>query len=230
MQPLLWYFNAGGVLMWPLMGLAVLGLAVIIERIACLRRARFIDPAAIDDIQKLVETGYGAQAIDKYRLTHVPTTRLVIRGLQDHSRYGIPVDRALQEAGQREIAMLPNHLGILSMVARIAPLIGLLGTIVGMIDAFAVLEKGGANRAGLIGAVRVALITSAAGLIISVPCLIALSYFKSVIRRLVSEIEEIARAVGRSASVGIPAQPTAAPALAHKDEEHFELPSILSGK
>ncbi|MCE9529870.1 MAG: MotA/TolQ/ExbB proton channel family protein [Planctomycetes bacterium] len=180
------------------------------------------------NIQKLIGEGHTQTAIDKYRGATTLITRAIARGLDDHIRQGAGIENALRSHGDRELVVLTNNLGILSMLAKITPLLGLLGTILGMIDAFTILEKSGVNRSGLTGAVRQALVASAAGLLIAIPCVIALSFFRGLIRRHVAEAEAILDGVARSVSTGV--EKKAEKTTETVKEEQFELPSILSGK
>lgn len=234
MQPLTWYFTVGGPLMWPLLACAVLGLGVIFERIIRLRRSVLMDFGTIDAIRKLMEVGEAKLAVERYRNSSVVLVNAVCRGLDDHEHYGTPIERSLSEAGDRELNRAADHLSILSTIVKIAPLIGLLGTVVGMIDAFEALQKAGAGKDKLVGAIRVALVTTATGLLIAIPCQIALAYFRARIRRFHQEFTEVFHVMARSlrhgprrmekkAETGVEEEAPAA------SEDRFELPSILTG-
>lgn len=233
MQQFLWYFEAGGILMWPLLGCSLLALGVVIERLIRARRGAVIDPVAIEDIQKLLEAGEVAHALEKHKSGPTALVRVICRALADDPRPD-EFEKTLLHAAQRELLLLTNNLGLLAVIAKVAPLLGLLGTVFGMIAGFEALEKAGAGKAQLAVAVRVALITTAAGLSIAIPTVIALAFFRARVRRCQAECEEILDAVARSWRDGLGArkkkEPEPLEAPIEKDDDRFELPSILSGR
>ncbi len=232
MQQIMWYVNAGGLLMWPLLACLALVLGVILERLFVLRRSAVLDAEAIDDLQKLAEAGEAKRAVEKHQSSPALLIRVISKALSQHLTLGIPIERTLHDVGQRDLPSLANHLNLLATIVRVAPLLGLLGTVVGMIVGFDALEKAGVGKAQLAGAIRIALVTTATGLLVAIPGVVAVSYFRSRIRRYQAQFEEILPAVARSVRAGEgKTRPEDAPMpKPDRDEEHFELPSILSGR
>lgn len=191
MQNLLQYFHDGGFLMWPLLACSLLAIAVILERAVRLRRGALIDPRIVDDIQSLVENGQIDQAISRHRHSSSLVGRVLAQGLEEFVSTAADIETALTESGERGLQVLNNNLSVLNLVARIAPLLGLLGTVLGMISGFTVLELSGVGKEELAKSIRIALITTATGLEIAIPAVVAGAYFRARVRRLQAEFEEI---------------------------------------
>lgn len=234
MQPFSWYFTVGGPLMWPLLACAVLALGIVIERSVRLRRSALIDTGVVETIQKLAEAGDTKLAVERYRNGPSAVGKAIGQALDEHHRYGTPIEAALAAAGEKQLAETCHLLGALATIAKVAPLIGLLGTVFGMIDAFDALQKAGVGRDKLIGAIRMALATTAAGLTIAVPTIIALGYFRHRILHYRTEFAAIFHALARSVRFGEgkkrKTEEVAAEIEAQQEEDRFELPAILSGK
>lgn len=234
MQPLTWYFTVGGPLMWPLLACAVLALGVIFERFIRLRRSALIDPGTVDAIRKLVEAGEAKLAVERYGNSSAAIGKAICKGLDDHEHHDTPIERALSEAGELELHQAADHLSILSTIVKIAPLIGLLGTVAGMIDAFEALQRAAAGKDKLVSSIRVALVTTATGLLIAIPCQIALAYFRARIRRFHQDFTEVFHVIARSLRHGPRRMEKKPEARVEEEslptnEDRFELPSILTG-
>jgi biopolymer transport protein ExbB len=188
---LIYYFNEGGLLMWPLLLCSIVAVAVIIERAVRLRRAALIDPAVVESIQTQIEEGKLDLAIAANRNSPTLVGRILSRALEEYANTSTDIETALTEAASRGLPVLQNNLAVLNLVARVAPLLGLLGTVQGMILGFEHLELQGVGKENLAHAIRVALITTFAGLAIAIPTVVAAAYFRSRIRRLTAEFEEI---------------------------------------
>lgn len=191
MDQLLYYFREGGLLMWPLLACSIISIAVMIERAVRLRRRALIDPAIVEDVQRQIEKGQIDDAINRYQNSRSLVGHILSKGLEEYTSTSADIEISLTEAGERGLQVLNNNLAVLSLVAKISPLLGLLGTVLGMIMGFEELERAGVGKENLAHAIRVALITTAAGLIIAIPTVVALTYFRSKIRRLTAEFEEI---------------------------------------
>ncbi len=198
MQQLLYYFQEGGIFMWPLLLCSVLAVAVIIERAVRLRRARLIDPAVVEDVQSLIEKGKLDQAITAHRFSPTLVGRILSRGLEEYESTSADIETSLLEAGTRGLQVLFNNLAVLATIGKVAPLLGLIGTVQGMIMGFEELERAGVGKENLAHAIRVALITTFAGLLIAIPTVVATAFFRARIRRLQAEFEEIFIAVVKS--------------------------------
>jgi biopolymer transport protein ExbB len=187
------WFIRGGIFMWPLLLSSIVGLAAIIERWLTLRRAgvdsrRFI-ARIVDELRR-----HGIQsALETCRETRGPIAAVIHAGLSKADRGTGAVEKAIETAAGMEVAYLQRGLIILASVANIAPLLGFLGTVSGMINAFDAVAAADQVSARLVGAgIAEALITTEAGLCIAIPVQMFHNYFVSRIDRTISEMEESA--------------------------------------
>jgi biopolymer transport protein ExbB len=184
---------AGRTMMIPIGLASLLGLAVIIERLVVLRRGRIIVPeiaAAVDTLDS------GRDLSVAYALCQGspgPFANIVKAGL-DHADNDWTVIRdVLQEAGRREATLLTRRLGVLETVAAVSPLLGLLGTVLGMIRIFAAVSNAGiGDPEALSGGISEAMVTTAAGLFIGIPALVAYNWLNARADRLIFELETYA--------------------------------------
>ena len=190
----LWqWIVAGRTMMIPIGLASLLGLAVIIERLIVLRRGRIIVPeiaAAVDTLDS------GRDLSVAYALCQSrpgPFANIVRAGL-DHADNDWTVIRdVLQESGRREATLLTRRLGVLETVAAVSPLLGLLGTVLGMIRIFASVSQAGiGNPEALSGGISEAMVTTAAGLFIGIPALVAYNWLNGRADRLIFELETYA--------------------------------------
>jgi biopolymer transport protein ExbB len=171
----MWHvLRAGGPVMIPILLCSVIGLAVIIERMIVLRRQRIVVPELRGAVESLDADADFAVTYATIR-RHPGAFANIIRAGLDHAGDDWLIIRdALQESGRQEALLLLRNLGILETVAAVSPLLGLLGTVIGMIRLFTALSVGGAGHTErLAGGISMALITTAAGLIIGIPALFA---------------------------------------------------------
>jgi len=191
MDKFLWYFEQGGILMYPLALVSILALAVIVERAIRLRWNKLFDPMLIEAVQKHIESKNYGEAEKSCAENKSLAARVLGSAVKEVTNTETNMETALEESGQRELQVLNNNLSVLSTVSRVAPLMGLLGTVFGMIGAFDVLSEQGVGKEQMAYNIRVALITTATGLIIAIPTVIADAYFRSRIRKIVAHFEEI---------------------------------------
>jgi biopolymer transport protein ExbB len=184
-------FLKGGMFMWPLLGSSIIGVAVIIERFVTLSRAR-------TDVRKLMKRvldtlhskGVDAAASECER-TRGPIAAILHAGLKRAERGAEAVERAIETAGTIETSFLERGLIWLATLATVAPLLGFLGTVSGMIRAFNAIANAEQVNAKLVASgISEALITTAAGLIIAIPMQAFHNYFVSQIDRFIIEMEE----------------------------------------
>lgn len=156
------FFRAGGPLMWPLLLLSVLSLAVLVERLLV----------------------FQANACPKFRETPEEALK-AFSNAQGYESFAEALktgrETAVVSAGNAVVARLEARLSILSVIARLSPLLGLLGTVFGMIETFSAVASapGGVEMTALADGIWQALITTAAGLSIAIPTILGLSYFES---------------------------------------------------
>ncbi|VAW86722.1 MotA/TolQ/ExbB proton channel family protein [hydrothermal vent metagenome] len=183
--------KSGGWLMWPIMLCSVLAMALIGERLWALRKSRIIP-------EHLVAQIWGWKKAKQLDAEKVITLRkssalgaVLAAGLvnMEHSRE--VMKESIEESGRHVAHSLERYLTTLGTIASITPLLGLLGTVVGMIKVFnAILHEGVGDPNVLAGGISEALITTAAGLSVAIPTLIFYRYFRGKIDALVVEMEQ----------------------------------------
>lgn len=178
--------------MYPIIFCSVLMVGIGIERSYQLRRKNIINPEFLKNIQthwNWQDISLGLQLCKSYDHS---LARILKAGLL---RFGGKVDeieRAIEGAGQHEASLLNSNLRVLGAVANLTPMMGLLGTVFGMIKAFNVISQSGTGHPGLVASgISEALITTAAGLVVGIPALALYHYFRGKIDRFVFEMEEI---------------------------------------
>jgi len=174
---------------------SIIALAIICERIWVLlvRHKRIIPAKTLIEVKHRVERG----EIDDARLACEKSAsslgRILLAGLESADAGREIIRERLEDRGVRESGELMRYLNVLSTVAGVAPLLGLLGTVTGMIRLFGVISlEGPGNPASMATGIAEALITTAAGLTVAIPSYVAYRYFTSRAERLVGEMEESA--------------------------------------
>lgn len=181
----------GGWTMIPIAILSVLALFLVAERLIALSRAKGDPEKLTNTVRDYVEAGDLSGAIGYCRAQSTPAARIVQRGLE---RVGRPIGEikdTVEEAGRRETYNLEKRMDLLASTAAIAPMLGFLGTVVGMIGAFQQLQRyeGLVNPSLLAGGIWEALVTTAAGLAVGVAALFAYNFLVSRINRTVNDLE-----------------------------------------
>lgn len=190
------YVERGGPVMWPLLALSILGVTVIIWRWWALRQAATGVPTLMKALRTALMDGNIPEAIAICDRHPGPVASIVKAGLIRASRPKEEVELALQDASAHELAVLERGLPVLATVAMIAPLLGFLGTVTGMINSFEALASVGLNNpAAVAKGISEALITTAAGLIIAIPVQMAYNYFVTNVNGLVRNMESAANIV-----------------------------------
>lgn len=182
---------AGGWLMLPILACSVLATAIVIERAWMLRRRRIMPDRLVERIWRL----HQEQRLNEIAIAQIrdgsPLGRLLAAGLVNRHHSHEVMKEAINDAGRHVVAQLERFLNTLGTIAAIAPLLGLLGTVFGMIDIFGVIvEAGTGNAAVLAGGISKALITTAAGLSVAIPALMFHRFFDSKVDRLALDMEE----------------------------------------
>jgi biopolymer transport protein ExbB len=190
------YFDRGGPIMWPLLALSILGVTVIFWRWWALRQATSGVSAFLRELRGMLVAGDVPGAIAVCERHGGPVASIVKAGLLRFGRPKDEVEMALQDASAHELSMLERGLPILATVAMIAPLLGFLGTVTGMINSFEALASVGLNNpAAVAKGISEALITTAAGLAIAIPVQMAYNYFVTNVNALVRNMESAAHVV-----------------------------------
>jgi biopolymer transport protein ExbB len=190
------YFDKGGPVMWPLLALSILGVTVIFWRWWALRQARTGVVEFLRDLRTTLVNRDVPAAIKVCEKHGGPVASIVKAGLLRHGRPQDEVERALQDASSHELAVLERGLPVLATVAMVAPLLGFLGTVTGMINSFEALAAVGLNNpAAVASGISEALITTAAGLAIAIPVQMAYNFFVTNVNGLVRNMESAAHIV-----------------------------------
>ena len=189
-------FKSGGPLMYIILILSVMGTAVIIERLIYFFVSEKGDMGAVKyEIEKCLENKDREGAIELCELYNNSSSK-VLKELISETDFSIPSDLAYLEEKSREVALsqlprLEKFMWLLGVTAHVTPLVGLLGTVSGMIKAFRVISEVGTGTPELLAeGISQALITTAAGLSVAIPALIFYNYFNKKIDNIVNEMEK----------------------------------------
>jgi biopolymer transport protein ExbB len=187
-------WNDGGFMMWPLALALAIGIAIIIWKLIDLS----ITSSRTKKVLRAVDERLAARdipgAIQAARESNTPAGRILLAGLERHGEGSERVTKAIENVGLIQMAGLESGLVWLATIANVAPLLGFLGTVIGMIQAFENIEAAGEVEATLVaGGIKVALITTASGLAIAIPINIMHNYFVTRVDRLVIDMEESAQ-------------------------------------
>ena len=182
--------KAGGLLMWPLLICSILSLAIILERLWFLRTRRVIPTQLVARVRAWDEAGaLDANILDKLRAGS-PLGRILAAGLANRHQDREVMKESIEEVGRHEVHDLERFLNALGTIAVITPLLGLLGTVIGMIKVFEVITALGIGDPGVLAeGISEALITTATGLTIAIPSLMFYRYFRGRVEALVVTME-----------------------------------------
>lgn len=184
-------FVKGGNFMWWLLLAAVVAVAVILERLWTLAKARTNTRRLIGSVITTLRKEGVTEAAQVCERTKGPIAAILHSGLLRADRGPEAVEKAIETSGTIEMAFLERGLVALSSVANVAPLLGFLGTVSGMISAFEAIANADQVNAKLVASgISEALITTATGLIVAIPASLGHSFFLSVIDRFIIEMEE----------------------------------------
>jgi len=181
----------GGVVLWVIIFLSFVGAAIIIERLLYFKKTRVDEDKLFSRIKATVEKKHYDEALFICESTISPFTRLMKTGIE-HRNYPKHIQKeVLQEAANQEIPHLERSLSFLGSIAHISPLLGLLGTVTGNIQAFGVLGSFGAvsDPSILARGISEALITTAAGIIVSIPAVIFYNYLVDKVGKILIKME-----------------------------------------
>ncbi len=184
-------FAKGGPVLWLLAGLGLVALVLFIERALFLHRGQIRSTEFLNGIKNLLAKGRLMEALTLCEETPGPVAGVVKAGLRHAGDDEQALRFAVQEAALAELPVLERRIGSLAAVAQIAPLLGLLGTLLGMIRTFWLFNQGGnyATPAVLAGGMWEALLTAAAGLAVAIPVHLARHFLSGRVRSLVHDME-----------------------------------------
>jgi biopolymer transport protein ExbB len=175
----------GGIVMIPLLACSLISLALTIERLIFWAKLKSQD--VLSQLMSLVERNEFEQALQLGKASSQPIARVLAAGIAH--RNPAPA-KAMEAAAQAEIPVLKSRLGVLDTIVTLAPLLGLLGTVVGMIGSFDVMSEVGTGQPHAVtGGVAEALIATATGLLIAILTLISYNYFTAKVEREMDRME-----------------------------------------
>ncbi len=181
----------GGVLLWPIIACSILAMGIICERFWTLRTQRILPSRLVPQVWNL----YKEKKLDSARIRILrrssPLGAVLAAGLINHRHGRDVMKESIEEAGRQVVHELGRFLNTLGTIASITPLLGLLGTVVGMIKVFSAIMSGGVGDPTILaGGISEALVTTAAGLSVAIPSVMFHRYFQGRIVGLVLKMEE----------------------------------------
>ena len=191
-QMSLWeLFNHGGWLMWVLLLLGGIAIFIFVERFVAIRRASGLDMNFMNRIRDYISEGKIKSAVDLCRKTDTPIARMVEKGIERLGRPMGDVQNAIENVANLEVSKLESGLPFLATIAGGAPMIGFLGTVLGMIRTFMDMSVAGGtvDMALLSGGMYVAMVTTVGGLVVGIPAYFGYNYLVASIEKLVFRME-----------------------------------------
>lgn len=179
---------------WPLLAASVIAVALIFERLATLRRNKIIPPALLDEVLRAVSppgTGLTLAALDALE-NHSPLGRVLAAPLRCGNASRAVLQDALQSAGSAVHHELNRYLSALATIATVAPLMGLFGTVIGMIEIFAAQAPSGLNPEQLARGISIALYNTAIGILVAIPATLFHRHFKQRVEDYSVALEQAA--------------------------------------
>ncbi len=166
--------------MYPILAASIIALGVMIERALYFLRIQYDDKQLFNQVCDLVKQNKIDEGLKVSTQARGPIARVLTACLKDFYKDVLKIEKNIEHEGSQILADMEKHLRILASIAQAAPLMGLLGTVIGMIKAFMKIEElgGKVNALALAGGIWEALITTAFGLIVAIPCLLVYYYFE----------------------------------------------------
>jgi biopolymer transport protein ExbB len=183
--------RAGGWMMGPIIIFSVIAAAIILERLWTLQDRRVIPGDLTRRVWQLVEAGQVSDQVIEALRQNSALGKVLATGLANRHRSREALMERLEDAGRHVVHELERFLNTLGTIAGVSPLLGLLGTVGGIIKSFNAINAGGmGDPRALSGGIAQALVTTAAGLMVAIPSLIAYRYLRGRVERIVIEIEK----------------------------------------
>jgi len=182
--------EAAGWPIWPLLAASVIAVALIIERAITLRRAKVVPPGLLEKVVvELRQRGPSAEMVNRVA-GHSPLGRVLAAGVRNMRSSREVMKESIEEAGRAVAHDLERFLVTLGTIASISPLMGLFGTIVGMIEIFGSQGPSGANPQQLAHGISIALYNTGFGLMIAIPSVIFWRHFRGLVNAFVIDMEQ----------------------------------------
>jgi biopolymer transport protein ExbB len=184
-------FQAGGAFMWPIALCSIIALAIVCERLWTLQQRRVMPPDLTRRIFSLVEGGQVNEKVIAALESNSPLGKILAAGLQHRHRPRDVMMERLEDAGRHVAHDLERFLNTLGTIAGVAPLLGLLGTVTGIIKSFdAIYAAGLGDPRAFSGGIAEALLATAFGLLVAIPSLVAHRYLRGRVDGIVVQIEK----------------------------------------
>ena len=185
------YMQKGGPLMWLILFCSVLAGAVFLERVTYYHRAGIRVGEFLRGLSNLLQRRSFAEALHECAATPGPVARVIHAAILRHDAPRAELKEIVQESGQLEVPRLERRLGIIVTIAFVAPLLGLLGTVLGLIEAFVNIstQSGFASSTDIASGVYQSLLATAAGLVVAIPCAVGYGYLHSRVNALLHDME-----------------------------------------
>jgi biopolymer transport protein ExbB len=185
------FFIKGGIFMYPILVCSITALAIFIERMWNLRRSQVIPSDFVEEVDDLIRKGKIPDAVMRCQNNRSSMSRIISVALKNIGKRREIIKEYLEEVGRQETAALERFVEGLGTIAGVSTLLGLLGTISGMIKIFSVISTQAAvNPSSLAGGISEALITTFAGLTVAIPTIVMHRYLQSKADVLILEMEE----------------------------------------
>ena len=185
------FITKGGVFIYPIIACSILSLAIFLEKLWSLRRKKNVPIHFLQEIEQLLQENNSTKALTLCNDNRSSIARIISVGIHHYGKKREVIKERIEEVGRREASHLEKYVDALATIASVSTLLGLLGTIAGMIKIFAVIStQSVVNPSTLAGGISEALYTTAAGLTVAIPTLIFYRYVSSKSRALVLEMEE----------------------------------------
>jgi len=177
--------------MWLLLLCSVIALAVFLERLVYLHRASIDVGEFLRGLREVLKKKHYAEALQECSSTAGPVARVITAAVQNHALPLHELRVIVREAGQLEVPKLERNLGILATLAYVAPLIGLLGTVAGLLQVFLVIsqQSGYATAADIASGIYVSLLTTGAGLAVAIPAYVCFNFLSGKVNDLLRDME-----------------------------------------
>lgn len=185
------FYMKGGFFMHPILLCSIISLAIFMERLWSFRRSKVIPESLLPKVEKFVREGRHNEAVGLCKLDNSSMARILMVGLKNAGKKREYVKEVMQEVGGREAMYLERYLEALSTIAGVSTLLGLLGTIQGMIMIFSIIAtETTVNPQSLAGGISTALNTTAFGLVVAIPTTIFYKYLLGKAETMIVEMEE----------------------------------------
>ena len=194
----MWEFmQKAGPIMWPILLCSVIAFAIVIERLIRIRQEQIDTKSFMEQISKSLKRNKIMEALDLCDRTGGPIAAILKAGILKHDRPRNEIREAIEDASIHEVPRLERNLPVLATLAHVAPLLGLLGTVTGLVKAFQVIETKATvlnpiNPGDLAGGIWEALLTTVFGLCVAIPTYVAYNYLVSRVDGFVLDMERSA--------------------------------------